>query len=359
MTASDVHRFADFAIHPTQPHLIISILEDHTNPNPADVVTTFCLINAKTKTVHPLLSGADFYAAPAFSPDGTHLVWQQWNHPDMPWEGGEIYFGKAKYDATDDSVAITDAIHVGGKYKEVSATLPFWVTNDTLVFTSDVSGFQNPWIYTISAGKAAPILPQPVKEDFSLPPWLLGRSYGAVVHPGDDANHSTVLYTGFRDGRSRLYLITLHSGAIEELVCPYVEIGYVRRIADGHIVFIGSKVDEDPAVVLCSLKDYSTPHFTTCGKVEKTSTIPANLISKPQSITLSIPPTNEPLYVMYYAPTNPDYQAPEGELPPAVIRVHGGPTDHEVQSLAKIVQFFTSRGYAWYESVAVLTTISH
>lgn len=341
-----MHRFADFAVHPVHSHLIVSILEDHTNPNPADVKTSLCVINVKTKSVHSFVSGADFYASPAFSPDGNSVVWQQWNHPDMPWEGGEIHTGKVKYDANTDTLSVSDAVHVAGKHKEISASHPFWISNNVFVFTADVSGFQNPWTYTLSTGKAAPILPSPQRDDFSLPAWLLGNAFGAVAHPGDDTNHTTLIFAGFREGRARLYLLTLHSGAIEELESPYVEIWSVRRIADGSFVFLGTRVDEDDNIILCNLKDYSKPHFKKLkAKEDKFS---KSLYSQPRSITLNIPPNNEPLYVMYYPPTNPEYQAPEGELPPAIVRAHGGPTDHEKQGLAMLVQYFTSRGFAWY-----------
>ncbi|TCD67717.1 hypothetical protein EIP91_012014 [Steccherinum ochraceum] len=342
---NSAQRFADFAIHPTQNHIIVAVLEDHTQPEPANVVTSLCFINTHTKTVHPLVSGVDFYAAPAFSPDGNHLVWQQWKHPDMPWEGGEIHVGPVTYNASSQSISVTNSHHVAGKHSEASAAYPFWINNDTFVFTVDVSGFQNPWTYTLSTKKSAPILPQPRDEEFSLPGWQLGASYGVVAHPGDDTTHSTVLFSAFKDGRSRLYLLTLHSGAIEELACPYVAIANVRRVADGHVVFVGGKVDEGATLVQCSVKDYAAPHFTVLSGATKSSFSPA-FFSKPQSITLHTD-EKEPLYVLYYPPTNPEYEAPEGERPPAIVSVHGGPTSHERQGLKMTVQYFTSRGWAW------------
>ncbi|KAH8105304.1 alpha/beta-hydrolase [Cristinia sonorae] len=344
---SEVHRFADFAVHPVHTHLVATILEDHTNPVPEHVKTTLALINTKTKTVHPLLSGADFYAAPAFSPDGTRLAWQQWQHPDMPWEGGEVYVGEAKYDSDKDIVTVGGATLVAGKRGQASANYPFWVTNDAFIFTVDLSGFQNPWIYTVSTGKASPILSKPLDQEFSLPAWILGGSYGVVAHASEDPTKITVLFTAFHYGRSRLYLLTLHSGAIEELDCPYVTVASIRRVADGNVVFLGSKVDESPSIVHCTLKDYATPHFTSLTKGDSAAGVGSDFISKPLPITLTVPPNDEPLYVVYYPPTNPGYKASEGELPPGIVHVHGGPTSHGTQGLAMTQQYFTSRGWAW------------
>ncbi|EDR05400.1 uncharacterized protein LACBIDRAFT_303041 [Laccaria bicolor S238N-H82] len=49
----------------------------HTDDTPSGIVTSLCIINTKGKSIHPLISGADFYALPKFSPDGTRLAWNQ------------------------------------------------------------------------------------------------------------------------------------------------------------------------------------------------------------------------------------------------------------------------------------------
>jgi hypothetical protein len=57
-----------------------------------------------------------------------------------------------------------------------------------------------------------------------------------------------------------------------------------------------------------------------------------------------------PLYVVLYSPHNPSYSGSNipGELPPCVVNIRGGPTDHVAQGLDWKKQYFTTRGWAWY-----------
>ena len=40
---------------------------------------------------HVLASGNDFYSSPRLSPDGSKLAYLTWNHPNMPWDGCELW----------------------------------------------------------------------------------------------------------------------------------------------------------------------------------------------------------------------------------------------------------------------------
>src|ERR671929_182335 len=51
-----------------------------------------------------LVSGADFYSTPRVSPDGSRLAWLAWNHPNMPWDGTELWVGEL-----DDAGALTSS----------------------------------------------------------------------------------------------------------------------------------------------------------------------------------------------------------------------------------------------------------
>jgi dipeptidyl aminopeptidase/acylaminoacyl peptidase len=331
-------------------HFILCVCEDHTKSAPADIVTTLAVINARNKTVSTVVSGADFYASPAFSPDGTHVAWQQWNHPDMPWDGSEIYV--ASVAAEESRLQLADIIHVAGKHGNVSAGYPVWASSNVLLFTCDISGYQNPWTYTLSTKRTQPVLESPVPEDFSLPMWALGWSFGALL----DTDGHMALYTAMRNGRSVLYILSLQSGALEEVECPYVEIQHVRRVTDDAVVFLGTKADAPEVIVLCTIKDYSKPKFSTLQPAVGASrdrSFGPEFFSRPRPITLEVPETKEPIHIVYFPPTNPHFFGPEGVKPPCIVDVHGGPTGNATQALNLTAQYFTSRGWAWSVSFYV------
>ena len=73
-------------------------------------------------------------------------------------------------------------------------------------------------------------------------------------------------------------------------------------------------------------------------------------VSVPQAFALKDTETGEPSHVIYYPPTNPEFVAPEGEKPPAIFNIHGGPTSRTAQGLSYQRLFYTSRGWAWCAS---------
>jgi dipeptidyl aminopeptidase/acylaminoacyl peptidase len=50
-------------------------------------------------------------------------------------------------------------------------------------------------------------------------------------------------------------------------------------------------------------------------------------------------------HAIFYPPTNKDFRAPEGELPPLIVKVHGGPTSATTTTMNLNIQFWTSRGF--------------
>ncbi|KAK6974622.1 hypothetical protein R3P38DRAFT_3132596 [Favolaschia claudopus] len=249
------HKFANFDVCPVDPTILVGLFEDHTGcKTPVSVVNSLCFINTSTKSVFPLTSDASFYSSPKFSPDSKHLVWVEWDLPDMPWNGSEIWVADiVTTDGPKGSFDLQNLRHVAGEHSKVSVAYPTWLSNHTVLFTSDVSGFENPWTYDCTTKVAKPVFEAPLAEAFALrdPPKKLGWSPYAVAN----GQATEVLFTAMKDGHSVLYLVDVSSGTAKSVTCPYVEIHNIRALdpALNQVVFIGTTADSAPALVQCTL----------------------------------------------------------------------------------------------------------
>jgi len=87
---------------------IICVCEDHTvdDNEPANSLVGISLDG--TGHVQQLVSGNDFYSSPRVRPDGSHLAWLTWNHPNMPWDSTELWVGEI----TENGSIRYSAIHI-------------------------------------------------------------------------------------------------------------------------------------------------------------------------------------------------------------------------------------------------------
>ena len=86
----------------------------------------------------------------------SRICWIQWAHPDMPWEGSELWVGKYE----DKAIVPGSQQHLAGVKAGVeSSSQPRWSTiseRETLVFLSDRTGFYE--MYQWSEGKEVELL---------------------------------------------------------------------------------------------------------------------------------------------------------------------------------------------------------
>ncbi|KAJ7810849.1 alpha/beta-hydrolase [Mycena olivaceomarginata] len=345
------HKFANLDVYPLDPTILVGVFEDSTgSSSPAKVVNSLCFINVSTKTVSPLDSDASFYSTPKFSADGKRLVWVEWDLPDMPWNGTEIWV--ADVVPTSGSFELKNPRHVAGEHGKISVAYPTWASNDTILFTCDASGFENPWSYDCATGIAKPVLETSLAEAFAQrdPPKKFGWSACAVANTEGTA----AVFTAIKDGRSVLYHVDLPTGKAELLPSPYVEIEDLRSLRRDlqQVVFIGTGVDSTPGLIRCTLsaKSPSQPEAVFVNLqsgITHGSLLPAEYISLPRPLSLLVPHEtgSRPVHVIYYAPNNPQYTGLEGEKPPCVLNVHGGPVGLSPQSFNATKQFFTTRGW--------------
>lgn len=171
-------RFADFSVHPSDPKWVLAILEDHHKY--PDVVNTVVAINSSEKKVHTIASGQDFYSDPRFSHDGSKICWKQWDHPDMPWTGNELYV------ADWSEGKISNATYVAGKADTESVSQPRWGLDGKLFFACDRTGFYQLYYLEPSSKDPEHIKLDGLEEaEFAAPEWWMGRYYLvlSIYHP--------------------------------------------------------------------------------------------------------------------------------------------------------------------------------
>lgn len=355
-TENILWRYANFAIHPTQTNLLVTLREDHTDDpqgtNPGGVVNTICVVDTSAETPavpNVIVHGAGFYASPVLNPSGNKIAWQQWDLPDMPWQGGIVYAADVTIDSG--SLTVSNPVLVAGSKGTASATFPSWITDTTLAFTTDAfNRFQNPYIFNTDTGSSTAVLKKPLEQDFAEPAWYLGLYPYAILGRGKYG-----IFTAFKDGGNIFYIIDLTASSDPVLISPpkdsdFTVAQHVRTASDNTFVFTASN-SSAPGGVIKGTVSGSPGSYTVDFEVVKASAPHSDLekyISKPQPKSLQMS-GGYPVYVVYYAPYNPDYSGSSipGEKPPCIIGVHGGPTGLESQALNWTKMYYTSRGFAW------------
>jgi dipeptidyl aminopeptidase/acylaminoacyl peptidase len=278
-----------------------------------------------------IVEGNDFYAAPRLSPDGRRLAWITWNHPNMPWDGTELWVADVLADGS-----IANAARVAGGETE-SIFQPEWSPDGVLHFVSDRTGWWNLYRRTDSGDEAL----CPMEAEFGRPAWQFRMSAYAFVSAG------RIVCSYMRDGVARLAL--LGDGELRPIELPYTSIGDVRasgdagddRAAGDRVVIVAGSAAESPHVVAIDLASGERDVLRTSSDVA----VDAGYLSMPESVEF---PTEGGLtaHGIYYAPKNTDYEAPPDELPPLIVKSHGGPTGSTTTTLNLEVQYWTSRGFA-------------
>jgi dipeptidyl aminopeptidase/acylaminoacyl peptidase len=274
-----------------------------------------------------LASGRDFYAFPRWSSSGEELAWIEWDLATMPWDGTELRTGRFA------AGALHGIRTVAGGPRE-SVFQPSWSPDGRLHFVSDRTGWWNLFREEPS-GERTNLTP--MAAEFAVPLWELGVSTYAFLPDGRIA----CLYR--RAGEHHLALLDPESSELLDLDLPYACFEPYLRASGTRLVFLGGGPRTPRQVV--SL-DFATRAVDVLRESEVLDVDPAYL-SEPRAIAFPTP--SGEAYAYHYPPTNPDVRPPEGELPPLLVHIHGGPTSEVTPCLDLEKQFFTSRGFAYVD----------
>ncbi len=116
------------------------------------------------------------------------------------------------------------------------------------------------------------------------------------------------------------------------------------QVADGGVRLVGvaASPTTDFEVVEVTVPASGAPSARVVGRPHRDAVEPGYL-PQPQARTFSGPGGRE-VHAVVYPPRNPAFTAPEGELPPYVVVVHGGPTSRRRLVPDLETAWFTSRG---------------
>jgi dipeptidyl aminopeptidase/acylaminoacyl peptidase len=316
-------RYADGVID-HQRNRMICVREDHTIAE-TQAVNTIVSIDLDGKDEQRVLaSGNDFYSSPRLNRDENKLAWLTWNHPNMPWDGTELWIADIQADGS----LINQTLVAGGT--EESIFQPEWSPDGALYFVSDRTGWWN--LYRLDGGKPEAVYP--IEAEFGLPQWGFGMSTYGFESP------DRIICTYIKLGISHLAILDTKLGKLETIRSPYTRIEGIR-IRNHHAFFIAGSPIEPTSIVSFDLLNRKFETLQRSSNLE----IDPGYISVPQTVEF---PTEDGLtaHAFLYPPRNKDFVAPRGELPPLIVMSHGGPTAATSPILRLGIQYWTSRGMA-------------
>ena len=310
---------------------IICVRENHTDPDEDYPLSEFVALGIEwVGEPQVLLADNDFHSSPRLSPDGKQLAWLTWNHPNMPWDGTELWAAPFNEDGS-----LGEATFVAGGVNE-AVIQPEWSSAGELFFVSDRSNWAN--LYRWRNGEVEPVYE--MEAEFSRANWWVGMcSYGF-----DSPDSLVCSYS--QNGFWRLARIfpdeERHDSRLDRIVIPYWEMGQGDlQVGRDRVVLVAGSPGHPMSLLEVTLEDR---HLRVL-RVESEGELPSGYLSIPE--TIEFPTTNEKTsHAFFYPPTNQDYVAPEGEKPPLLVTCHGGPHSSASAELNLTVQYWTSGGLA-------------
>jgi dipeptidyl aminopeptidase/acylaminoacyl peptidase len=303
---------------------VLAVREDHRGAGEAVTTIVRLDLGRGEDEGEVLAAGHDFFSAPRLSPDRRQLAWLSWNHPDMPWNGTELWLAEIG-----ESGALGPARKVAGGRKE-SIAQPAWSPDGQLYFVSDCTGWWN--LYRLGAN--GPVGVCPMSAEFAGPAWSFGGRWY------DFLDEKALLACYSAAGRSHLVRIEAADGRQTKIELGYSELGGIS-IVGGRAVLRGGASDRPAAILLLEVASGRVSELATSGALP----VDPAWLAKPRAIAFASGPEDE-AYAFHYPPTNPEFTALPGERPPLIVKSHGGPTGSTSGELRLSTQFWTSRGFA-------------
>ncbi len=294
-----------------------------------------------------LVRGHDFFMHPRWHPNGSSIAYLAWEHPQMPWDGTTLYLATLQEDAAGSTIAETQVI-AGGP--DIAIFQPeFSPDGRWLAYVSDESGWAQVHLYDIAQQRSYQLTHG--KAEYSIPAWVQGmRTYGwcsdsqAIVAMRNEQGFATLQYLPIDSEQAKPTPIKglesytwFEQPALSPTNTALAVIGSSCTTSPRLLVVAGQGEERDG---LSGNTTITTQAWTDVAYVQPSALAAAQPISWQNT-------DGSMVYGLLYRPQAVvDGKQNAGGLPPAIVRIHGGPTGQAVAKYTADVQFFTTRGYA-------------
>lgn len=259
---------------------------------------------------------ADFCFDPSWSPDGSWVVWHEWDVPAMPWDSSRIVVRRA--DGSGEAI-----VAAGGE--GVSVQQPrFSPDGSRLGFLCDAGGWLNVWACSWpERDEVSPLVEE--EHEHGGPAWGQGQRSFAW-----SPDSRFVAYCRNEDGFGSLRVVEVEKGLAQANQQRIQQIG--RGVHGGlswvgdHLVAVRSGARTPTSVVVYSGQDFAKRHTLAVGPVAGFEA--ADLV-EPEVVTWQ-GEDGEEIPGRLYSPhpsSSKESSLGDEKAPPLIAWVHGGPTD--------------------------------
>lgn len=305
-----------------------------------------------------LARGRDFYMQPRWHPSGGQIAWVAWDHPNMPWDGTELWV--AHFSAGSGPPAVVESRLLAGGAAIAIFQPEFTPDGTAILYVSDESGSGQIYLAPLTGGE--PRCLTDGTAEYGAPAWAQGQRTHALVDGG-----RALLALRAELGSCRLQRIEIASGAVAEVggdAAHYTAFELPAGGAGDAVALIASSSVQPLRVISVNTRSGDSRVWARA----MGETVPAAALPTPRALTWptetsaraeerrnrarSEPPRalawptaeREVAHGLFYPPASERFEATGP--PPLIVLVHGGPTSQVTAGFQAQTQFFTTRGYA-------------
>lgn len=285
-----------------------------------------------------LSCGRDFYLQPRWSADGKQIAYIAWDHPNMPWDGCELFLAELSVPARG-MPSLKKEKKIAGAADIAVFQPEFSPDGKYLSYLSDEGGWHNLYLHDLASGKTRRLTDESAAQ-LGNPAWVQGqRTYGW--------NHDskTVYLMRNERGVATLVALDIASGKMSPVkeLTAYTDIQQPALHPKKPLLAAAVSSGTQPPRIIAH--DLSRRATTIIKRATSESILPEKLNS-PQPITWQSQDGAE-VHGLLYLPSGFAANSQSSQkAPPAIIRIHGGPTSQTRAAFNADAQFFTTRGYA-------------